>query len=151
MFQGNSGTAIFSNTTFSGNNAQSTGGAIRINGGTVTLRSSIVSNNSNGNCSGAPTDGGFNLQFGGGTANSCGATIATRDPLLAPLGNYGGPTQTFALLPGSPAIDIIPPGTNGCGTTINIDQRGVVRPQGNACDIGAFEFRPPIYLPLIMR
>ncbi|HTU20886.1 MAG TPA: choice-of-anchor Q domain-containing protein, partial [Gemmataceae bacterium] len=56
------------------------------------------------------------------------------DPLLSPLGNYGGPTETLALLPGSPAID--------AGTTVNgvtSDERGVSRPQGSAPDIGAFE------------
>ena len=151
MFQGDSGTATFSHATFAENNAPSGGGAIRINGGTVTLRSSIVSNNSSGNCSGAPADGGYNLQFGGGTADSCGAAIPTADPLLAPLGNYGGPTRTYALLPASPAIDKIPVGTNGCGTTIKIDQRGARRPQGSTCDSGAFEAPLWLYLPLVER
>jgi len=57
------------------------------------------------------------------------------NPLLGPLQNNGGQTQTHALLTGSPAIDA---GTNtGCPTT---DQRGIARPQGATCDIGAFEF-----------
>jgi hypothetical protein len=51
----------------------------------------------------------------------------------------GGPTQTIKLLPGSPAVSVIPKGTNGCGTEIKTDQRGVKRPQGPGCDIGAFE------------
>ncbi|MDX6610594.1 MAG: hypothetical protein QOF85_2519 [Solirubrobacterales bacterium] len=56
------------------------------------------------------------------------------DPRLAALSDNGGPTNTMALLAGSPAIDA---GTNeGCPPT---DQRGVGRPQGPACDIGAFE------------
>lgn len=56
------------------------------------------------------------------------------DPLLGPLADNGGETDTMALLPGSPAIDA---GTaSGCPAT---DQRGVPRPQGTACDIGAFE------------
>ena len=65
-------------------------------------------------------------------------TIATPlNPLLAPLGNYGGPTQTMALLPGSPAIDagnnaLIPAG-------VTTDQRGLPRIVNTVVDIGAFE------------
>jgi CSLREA domain-containing protein/uncharacterized repeat protein (TIGR01451 family) len=56
------------------------------------------------------------------------------NPLLGALQNNGGETDTLALQPGSPAIDA---GTNdGCPAA---DQRGVSRPQGSACDIGAFE------------
>ncbi len=55
------------------------------------------------------------------------------DPLLAPLGNYGGPTQTMALLPGSPAIDA---GMTGAGIPTT-DQRGTAR--DSLPDIGAFE------------
>jgi hypothetical protein len=49
------------------------------------------------------------------------------------LGDYGGATQTIPLLEGSPAIDSY---NTGC---LGSDQRGVVRPQGAACDIGASE------------
>lgn len=59
------------------------------------------------------------------------------NPQLGALQNNGGQTDTMALLAGSPAIDA---GTNeGCPAT---DQRGVARPQGSACDIGAFELVP---------
>jgi CSLREA domain-containing protein len=59
------------------------------------------------------------------------------NPLLGGLQNNGGETDTLALQPGSPAIGA---GTNaGCPPT---DQRGVSRPQGSACDIGAFELVP---------
>jgi hypothetical protein len=66
--------------------------------------------------------------------------VAHRDPLLGPLTANGGPTQTRALLPGSPAIDAAagvgcPPG----------DQRGVGRPQGPRCDIGAYELQATAY------
>lgn len=61
-------------------------------------------------------------------------SIITADPLLGALGNNGGPTQTMALGAGSSALDA---GTNsGCPST---DQRGVARPQGTICDIGAYE------------
>jgi len=50
-----------------------------------------------------------------------------------------GTTATQAPYLGSLALDKIPNGTNGCGTTITTDQRGKPRPQNGACDIGAFE------------
>lgn len=65
-----------------------------------------------------------------------GDGIITADPLLAPMGDYGGGTQTFALLPGSPAIDAA--NEYVCPA---VDQRGVTRPQGSGCDMGAFESR----------
>ena len=45
----------------------------------------------------------------------------------------------MALRAGSPAVNRIPAGANGCGTTITTDQRGVTRPVGSGCDVGAFE------------
>jgi hypothetical protein len=64
-----------------------------------------------------------------------GTNIITADPMLGTLGDYGGFTETIPLLAGSSAID------NGddeiCPST---DQRGVSRPQGTHCDIGAYEF-----------
>jgi Ca2+-binding RTX toxin-like protein len=59
------------------------------------------------------------------------------DPTLA---DHGGPTLTHALVPGSPALDVIPPAAD-CPEA---DQRGVPRPQDDGCDIGAFEFGPPV-------
>ncbi len=68
--------------------------------------------------------------------NNAGFVLPVRsvNPLLAPLGNYGGVTQTLALLPGSPAID-----TGNVYFGITTDQRGVTRPQGAAPDLGAYE------------
>ncbi len=63
----------------------------------------------------------------------------TGDPLLDVLADNGGPTQTMALLPGSPAIDV---GDNTTCTTApvsSVDQRGVARPFGTDCDLGAYE------------
>jgi CSLREA domain-containing protein len=115
--------------------ASNTGGGIQNDGISATLTNTIVANNGV-NCSGTGpiSDGGTNLQF---PATTCGGTIASADPLLLALASNGGPTQTQALSAGSPAIDA---GTTGCPPTPATDQRGVARPQGFACDIGAFEF-----------
>jgi CSLREA domain-containing protein len=66
--------------------------------------------------------------------NQVGSAGAPIDPKLGPLADNGGPTRTHALLLGSPAIDAA--STPACPTT---DQRGVLRPQGAACDIGSYE------------
>src|SRR6185295_17396641 len=80
-----------------------------------------------------------------GTGDQVGTSALPINALLAPLGNNGGPTQTRALLPGSPAIDS---GDNcvtenpGCFTTpLTTDQRGAgfLRNSGASVDIGAFE------------
>ncbi len=67
-----------------------------------------------------------------GFANGVNNTITGVDPVLGPLANNGGETDTHALLGGSPAID-------AGDTTLTTDQRGVTRPQGAADDMGAFE------------
>jgi len=142
------------NSTVSGNIAEPfSGGGIGEIYSQATLINTIVANNPRGgNCQGTiTTDGGYNIEDG----TTCGFTAATShsntDPQLDPVGlvSNGGPTSTIALLSGSPAIDLIPQGTNGCGTTITTDQRGVARPHGGGCDVGAYEsdftgFLPPI-------
>jgi hypothetical protein len=148
-FSGNSGsiggaishnglTLNVTNSTFSNNSGRE---GINANAGTATLRNTLVVNSVGRNCAGTITDGGSNLQFGGSTANSCGATIPT--PAADPLGgntlaDNGGPTPTIALLVGSAAIDAIP----SANCAVATDQRGIARPQGSACDIGAFELQP---------
>ena len=81
--------------------------------------------------------------------NTCSPDVSG-DPVLLALTDNGGPTETMALGTGSPAIDA---GDNG--TCESTDQRGVTRPQGAHCDIGAFEvevvYPYTLYLPLIMR
>jgi predicted outer membrane repeat protein len=132
------GSANVAHCTLSGNSATSGGGIY--NGGSVTLKNTIVANSTGGNCSGTITNGGYNLVWGD---TSCPGTNA--DPKLLALANNGGPTQTFALNTGSAASEQIPSGTNGCGTTYTTDQRGYVRPGtkndqiNKKCEIGAWE------------
>jgi CSLREA domain-containing protein len=141
------------NSTISGNSAPS-GGGISNNAccglGSVSLISTIVANSaSGGNCGGTITDGGYNLEDGTSCAFTDANSLSSTNPLLSGLQNNGGPTDTMALQTGSPAIDKIPPSTNGCGTTIATDQRGITRPQGTACDVGAYEVfvAPPACTP----
>jgi hypothetical protein len=84
------------------------------------------------------TSGGHNL-VQGDTCNSGSpdpTDIITPNAGIGPLADNGGPTWTHALLPGSPAIDAGDPAA--CSAT---DQRGVTRPQGAQCDIGAYEMQ----------
>jgi CSLREA domain-containing protein len=134
------GTLEVTNSTFSKNSANNGGGIFNFN--TATLRNTIVANSTQGgNCGGGITDAGYNIDDG----TSCGFSAANNsmpstNPLLASsLAKNGGPTKTIALLKGSPALNAIPQATNGCGTEVTTDQRGVIRPQGEGCDIGAFE------------
>ena len=109
--------------------------------GSATLQNTIVANNTSGNCTEMfiPfTDGGYNLVWGDTT---CPGTNA--DPKLLALADNGGPTWTYALDNGSAALEQIPPGTNGCGTTYTTDQRGEPRPYDTKCEIGAWEGPPP--------
>ena len=80
-----------------------------------------------------------------------GAAVALVDPHLGPLQNNGGPTQTQALLPGSPAINAGNPA--GCrdalGALLLADQRGF--PRLGRCDIGAYEFAWHNFLPHVVR
>jgi uncharacterized repeat protein (TIGR01451 family) len=121
------------------------GGISNRDGGQLTLTNSLIAQQSDGpNCLLLSTtdDAGYNLDDGTscgfGTANN---SLSSTNPQLDPAGlqDNGGQTQTIALQPGSPAIDKIPAAVNGCGTTITTDQRGINRPQGTGCDIGAFE------------
>jgi predicted outer membrane repeat protein len=61
--------------------------------------------------------------------------VSSDDPLLGIPGNYGGTVDTIPILTGSPAIDRA---DNSCVST---DARGIARPQGIACDLGAYETR----------
>ncbi len=112
-------------------------GLLTKNNGSTLVQNSIIANNANLNCLGPAQSGGNNLD-GDGSCGFSGVGDLTAVPLLGPLQENGGFTQTMALLSGSPAIDHIP--SNACAVTS--DQRGIMRPQGGACEIGAFELVP---------
>jgi uncharacterized repeat protein (TIGR01451 family)/CSLREA domain-containing protein len=141
------------NVTFSGNSAVAgSGGNIYNKQSTVSLANTIVTGGTDSgganNCAGDPvaaiTSLGYNLDSGNTCGLSAAGDLTGTNPLLDPLGDYGGGTLTHRLPPTSPALDRIPQGTSGCGTTVTDDQRGVPRPQpsGGACDVGAFELMP---------
>jgi hypothetical protein len=142
----NWGTLTLTHSTVSGNAAGDIGGLG--NQGSLILTHSIVAGNPRGgDCghvlSAQVTSRGYNLDGDGSCRLTASTDLPGVDPLLAPLQKNGGPTLTHALLPGSPAIDAIPWGTDGCGTTGYSDQRWQARPQpaGGACDIGAYEVK----------
>jgi hypothetical protein len=82
------------------------------------------------------TSGGYNLDSGDSCQFNRPGDLSNTDPRLGPLQDNGGPTQTEALMPGSSAIDAV--GNEACPPPTT-DQRGVTRPQGPRCDVGAFE------------
>ncbi|MCE5267526.1 MAG: Ig-like domain-containing protein [Planctomycetaceae bacterium] len=124
-------------------NVADRGGGLYSSGSTQTFENTVISNNSGPSGGpdvyGAATSLGHNLIGDTTGSNGFGAVgdLLNVDPMLGPLADNGGATQTCALLPGSPAIDaaktVSSPAT---------DQRGVLRPQGAAADIGAFEAAP---------
>jgi hypothetical protein len=139
----NTGTLTISNSTISGNGAETSGGNIS---GTATLQNSILANaTSNGNCDRTLNSEGYNLSDDN-TCNLNGTGDLNNTPAgLGTLGNYGGPTQTIPLLKGSLAIDAGNPNgcTDGNGHLLKTDQRGKPRPDkednGIGCDMGAYE------------
>jgi hypothetical protein len=87
---------------------------------------------------------GYNLSSDDSCSFEGPGDLNNRDPRLAPLELYGGPTKTMALLPRSPAIDAGNPNacTDGQGRLLKTDQRGMPRPdkeESGGCDIGAYE------------
>jgi CSLREA domain-containing protein len=109
------------------------GGGVKASGSS-TVTSSILAGNPPSNCTGSFADGGYNIDF---PDSVCPGLAA--DPAFGIFGPNGGPTDTQSILPGSPAIDLVPAGA-ACQPT---DQRGVPRPVGGACDAGAYELFPP--------
>ncbi len=124
LFNGHAGTATLMNCTVSGNTASGQGGGLyNAEDSTAALTNTIVAGNTGGDVTGKGQGGGHNL-IGG-------------SPHLAALGDFGGPTFTMPLLPGSPAI--------GGGTSTGapgFDQRGF--PRSGSVDIGAFQTQSAI-------
>jgi hypothetical protein len=145
------GTVTINNSTVSQNAAKfhTPFGTVGANGGGIynssttgpTLQNSIVANNTwGGNCNGNVTSHGYNMSSDS-TCNFNGpGDQKSINPNLGNLQNNGGPTQTMALLLGSPAMNAGNPGgcTDGFGHRLTIDQRGHPRPSIGRCDMGAY-------------
>ncbi len=164
------GTSILNNVTISANTSDANvsgsgnGGGVARHTGTLYIRNSIIAGNtdlnpgeSRADCSGVLTSLGYNLiqDITGCTlAGTASGDLMGIAPLLGPLADNGGATNTHALAEDSPAIDAGNPATPGSegDSCAAADQRGVPRPQGPACDIGAFELEqagdPPQVGPL---
>ena len=158
----NDGTLSVTNSTFSANNAIIAGGGIYNHGSAASIKGTILALEPTGqNCSGnaSITDDGYNISddtscgFAGTGAN--GNPIGDGiDPMLDPNGlqDNGGPTQTIALVAGSPAIDAIPAASctdqASPPNQLTSDQRGMPRPDPGdspaVCDIGAYELQDEV-------
>jgi hypothetical protein len=145
LFQ-SAGTLAIYNSTLSGNIAQEGRGSgiFNVKGSTVLLQNSIVANNSGRNCAGIITSAGYNLSSDNSCSFNGAGDLNNTDPNLGPSQSNGGPTETMALLPGSPAIDSGNPSgcTDAFGHLLKTDQRGKPRPNtedAGGCDRGAYE------------
>ncbi|HEY1359289.1 MAG TPA: CSLREA domain-containing protein [Thermoleophilaceae bacterium] len=104
------------------------------NGGTVSLRQSIVvGQTGRQTCAGTWSDVESDSVMAFPSDSGCPGGVLD-DPLLTALGYHGGPTNTMTLSAGSPAID-----AGNDSTCLSTDQRGLSRPEGPHCDLGAIE------------
>jgi len=142
--QSSSALTQLNNTSVISNAGFDTGG-IHTLSGTLILKNSIIAGNSAlgsaPDCLGVLSSAGNNLLgnpagcdglTNGENGDLVGSEEAPLEARLGPLSNNGGPSTTHALLLDSPAL-------NAGSTCLDKDQRGVPRPQGQACDMGAFE------------
>ncbi len=168
----NSGSTILSFVTVTANTLEGGAGnnGVVNQAGSLYVGSSILAGNADTmlgiDCAGTITSLGYNLvgnnqgcTFAPLPTDQIGTPATPIDPLLGPLGDYGGQTPTHQLLVGSPAIDrgkTTPTGLLSfhCDAA---DQRGVARPfdgdasPGAQCDIGATEFVVFVRLPMMAR
>jgi hypothetical protein len=151
----NDSNPTLTNTTFSNNAASFGGGMSNLGTSSPQIRNTIFWGNTGiggaqiyiENSAVSHTSVSYGVvQAGCPDGVACTGVLAT-DPLLGMLGNYGGLTQTIRLLAGSSAID-----TGNDAVCPLTDQRGVARPQGSHCDIGAYEIDIyGLFLPLVLR
>jgi Bacterial Ig-like domain (group 3)/Right handed beta helix region len=144
------GTATISNSTIAGDSAPYGGGIY--NASVLNLMNSIVANSPTGvdlyNSATIATaeNNLIGSENSNAIQNGVNGNIVGQDPHLSPLGNYGGPTQTMALLPGSPALGkgnlALIPNDPATGLPYTTDQRGLLRTVNGQVDIGAFESQP---------
>ena len=136
-----SGTLTLNDCTISGNSATSGGGLYNYGSADATLDNTIVANSSTGGDIAGTVAGSNNLiddaTSSGGLTNLVNGNLVGVNPTLGVLRNNGGPTQTMALLPSSPAINagasaLVP-------AFLTTDQRGAPRDNGSSVDIGAFQ------------
>ena len=131
-------TMALNNVTFNGNSAGNGASAFYNEGGTATLNNVIVWDESAPSAGSGTSDtyGGV-LSISDSVLHAClnvdiCNNIITNDPLLGSLQYNGGYTMT--LVPSGSALD-----AGNDGTCLATDQRGVSRPQGSHCDVGAVE------------
>lgn len=130
-------------STITGNSADLAGGGIYTSNDTVEIEDSICADNTASSERNDFDGGSFDFSgnnivtdLGGSGYISPPNGVTVTDPLLAPLGDYGGLTSTRPPLPGSPAIE------GAKSSTAMVDQIGHSRPSGAFSDIGAVEALP---------
>ena len=136
------------------------GGLANASGATLTVINSIVAANNVviptmpfptldvDECAGTITSQGYNIfEYVNSGHCTVGGPYGTDGPQLGPLQFNGGLTQTHAIAPPSPAVDAGNPSgcTDDLGASVTTDQRGITRPYGPSCDIGAFEYADEIF------
>jgi len=148
MFNSSSAPSLTA-VTFSLNTANNFGGGIyNTNSNGAILRNTVIANSTNGDCYGAintTLQSHHNLIEDAGPFYSCGLAhgvnnniVGQGDPKLGALQNNGGLTDTIKPLASSPVLNA----GDSSGACPSTDQVGTLRPQGAACDIGAFEYTP---------